>query len=186
MEFFKCLTKLDGCRVSGHTMPTWFWTNWVFVCLFFCFFSLTVNGLLCSKCQLLNYTQWPIYIINSVNNTKFIPCYTLPLTQHHSFFRNLPPLPAQQSSTQHEQEKKNFSVLISFSKYCHCSCIRILFYPFFACLTADNWLVGSLPGFLYVTIRWASYDFVNTNIIRLGVCFLISKYSSGNFTIANT
>ena len=38
MEFFKCLTQLDGCRVSGHTMPTWFWTNWVFVC-FLLFFS---------------------------------------------------------------------------------------------------------------------------------------------------
>ncbi|CAH3157411.1 unnamed protein product, partial [Pocillopora meandrina] len=30
---------------------------------------------------------------------------------------------------------------------------RILFYPFFACLTTDNRLVGSLLGFLYVTIR---------------------------------
>ena len=59
------------------------------------------EGLLHSKCQLFNSTQWPIYIINSVNNTK-LPCYTLPLMQHHSFFRNLPPLPAQQSSTQHE------------------------------------------------------------------------------------
>ena len=32
MEFFKCLTQLDGCRVSGHTMATWF----CFV--LFCFF----------------------------------------------------------------------------------------------------------------------------------------------------
>ena len=32
----------------------------------------------------------PVYIINSVDNTK-LPCYTLPLTQHHSFLRNLPP-----------------------------------------------------------------------------------------------
>ena len=54
-----------------------------------------------------------IFIINSVNSTK-LPCYTLPLMQHHSFFRNLPPLPAQQSSTQHElQEKKDSSVLIN-------------------------------------------------------------------------
>ena len=66
------------------------------------------EGLLHSKCQLFNSTQWPIYIINSVNNTK-LPCYTLPLMQHHSFFRNLLRLLAQQSSTQHEQvEKKNF------------------------------------------------------------------------------
>ena len=32
-----------------------------------------------------------IYIINSVNKTK-LSCYTLPLSQNHSFFRNLPPL----------------------------------------------------------------------------------------------
>ena len=31
------------------------------------------------------------YVINSVDNTK-LPCYTLPLMQHQSFFRNLPPL----------------------------------------------------------------------------------------------
>ncbi|XP_066030100.1 stimulated by retinoic acid gene 6 protein-like [Pocillopora verrucosa] len=31
----------------------------------------------------------------------------------------------------------------------------ILFYPIFACLTTDNRLVGSLLGFLYVTIRFA-------------------------------
>ena len=55
------------------------------------------------------YTQWPIYIINSVNNTK-LHCYTLPLMQHHSFFRNLPRLPAQQSSTQHVQVEKQFSL----------------------------------------------------------------------------
>ena len=29
------------------------------------------------------------YVINSVDNTK-LPCYTLPLMQHQSFFRNLP------------------------------------------------------------------------------------------------
>ena len=33
--------------------------------------------------------RWQIYVINSVDNTK-LPCYTLPSTQHHSFFRNLP------------------------------------------------------------------------------------------------
>ena len=67
------------------------------------------EGLLHSKCQLFNSTQWPIYIINSVNNTK-LPCYTLPLMQHHSFSRNLPRLPAQQSSNQHEQEEKKISL----------------------------------------------------------------------------
>ena len=64
-----------------------------------------MKGFLRSKRQLLNPLLWPIYIINSVKNTKLL-CYTLPLMQHHSFFRNLPPLPAQQSSTQHEQAEK--------------------------------------------------------------------------------
>ena len=35
-------------------------------------------------------SRWPIYVINSVDNTK-LPSYTLLPTQHHSFFRNLPP-----------------------------------------------------------------------------------------------
>ena len=65
------------------------------------------------KTSALNSLQWPIYIINSVNNTK-LHCCTLPLMQHHSFLRNLPPLPAQQSSTQHElAEKKDSFVLIN-------------------------------------------------------------------------
>ena len=34
--------------------------------------------------------MWPIYGINSVDDTK-LPLYTLPQMQHHSFFRNLPP-----------------------------------------------------------------------------------------------
>ena len=44
---------------------------------------------LCSNCYLWNSLRWPIYDINSVDNTK-LPCYTLTPTQHHSFFRNLP------------------------------------------------------------------------------------------------
>ena len=39
---------------------------------------------------MLELLRWSIYTINSVDNTK-LPCYTLPPTQHHSFFRNLPP-----------------------------------------------------------------------------------------------
>ena len=35
--------------------------------------------------------QRPIYVFNSVDNTK-LPYYTLPPAQHHSFFRNLLPL----------------------------------------------------------------------------------------------
>ena len=33
--------------------------------------------------------RWPIYIINSVDKTKFLYTTSLP-TQHHSFFRNYP------------------------------------------------------------------------------------------------
>ena len=33
--------------------------------------------------------RWPIYIINSVDKTKFLYT-TSPPTQHHSFFRNYP------------------------------------------------------------------------------------------------
>ena len=43
------------------------------------------------KRQLWNSLRWLIYIIDSVYKPK-LPCYTPPLTQHHSFFRNLPPL----------------------------------------------------------------------------------------------
>ena len=43
------------------------------------------------KHRLLNSLRWTIYVINLVENTK-LPCYTLPPTQHHCFFRNLPPL----------------------------------------------------------------------------------------------
>ena len=38
-----------------------------------------------------NSIQWSIYVFNSVDDTK-LPCYTLPPTEHHSFFRNLYPL----------------------------------------------------------------------------------------------
>ena len=58
-----------------------------------------------SAFQLCTVANLHLFFINSVNNTK-LPCYTLPLMQHHSFFRNLPPLPAQQSSTQHELTEK--------------------------------------------------------------------------------
>ena len=51
-------------------------------------FALTKGS--CSKRQLWNSLRWPIYAINSVDNTQ-LPCYTLPPTQHHSFFGNLPP-----------------------------------------------------------------------------------------------
>ena len=37
-----------------------------------------------------NSLRWPIYSINSVNKTKLYCIYLSP-TQHHSFFRNLPP-----------------------------------------------------------------------------------------------
>ena len=48
-----------------------------------------------SKCQFCNSLRWPIYAINSIDNTQ-LPCYTLPPTQHHSFLRNLPPFLARE------------------------------------------------------------------------------------------
>ena len=42
-----------------------------------------------SNVNFRNSLRWPIYVINSFDNTE-LPCYTLPPTQHHSFFRNLP------------------------------------------------------------------------------------------------
>ena len=42
-----------------------------------------------SALKLLMVTDVQMYITNSVDNTK-LPCCTLPLTQHHNFFRNLP------------------------------------------------------------------------------------------------
>ena len=35
--------------------------------------------------------QWPIHIINPVDKTKLSYLTILPPTQHHSFFRNVPP-----------------------------------------------------------------------------------------------
>ena len=75
-------------------------------------YNFSDEGLLHLKCQLLNSLQRPIYFINSVNNTK-LPFNTLPLMQHHSFFRNLPPLPAQQSSTRHEVPEKKIPLFKS-------------------------------------------------------------------------
>ena len=42
----------------------------------------------CILGKLLNSLRWPIYVINSVDNTK-LPCYTLPPTRHHIFLGNL-------------------------------------------------------------------------------------------------
>ena len=67
-------------------------------CVILCHFGVTVavndqNSALAmgerSKRQLLNYLLWPIYVINSVENTE-LPCYTFQPTQHHSSLRNLP------------------------------------------------------------------------------------------------
>ena len=41
--------------------------------------------------QPFNSLRWPSYVYNPVDNSK-LPCYTLPTTQPHSFFRNFPPL----------------------------------------------------------------------------------------------
>ena len=49
----------------------------------------TMTKGLSSKLQLWNSLLRPTYVIDRVDNTG-LPCYTLPTTQHHSFFRNLP------------------------------------------------------------------------------------------------
>lgn len=48
----------------------------------------------------------------------------------------------------------------------------ILFYPFFACLTTENRLVGSSLGFLYVTIRFS---------FKLALEFQCVKYYKGKY-----
>ena len=46
-----------------------------------------------SKSQLWNSLRWPIYVVNLVDSAKLpFYMYTLPPTQHHSFFRILAPL----------------------------------------------------------------------------------------------
>ena len=99
--------------------------------------TISTNAFHLTNLFLFSHHHIPFTFIHSVNNTK-LPCYTLPLMQHHNFFRNLPPLPAQQSNTQHElaEQKINYSVLISFSEYCHCSCIRDAVLPIFG--LSDN------------------------------------------------
>ena len=121
--------------------------------------NCSYEGLLRSKRQLLNPLPWPIYIINSVKNNK-LPCYTLPLMQHHIFFRNLPPLPAQQSSTQHEQAEKQ--IIVTVLVY------GILFYPFFAALQlTTDWLGPCWVFFMLQSGELAITLFMNTNLIRL-------------------
>ncbi|CAH3160159.1 unnamed protein product [Pocillopora meandrina] len=53
------------------------------------------------------------------------------------------------------------SVLISFSEYCHCSCVRDPVLPIFACLTTDNRLVGFF--------------------FKLGIEFQCMKYLKGEY-----
>ena len=47
------------------------------------------KGLMLEMYTFLLSIWWPIYVFNWVVNTKLL---TLPPTQHHSFFRNSPPL----------------------------------------------------------------------------------------------
>ena len=100
-----------------------------------------------SAFQLYTVANLHLFFINSVNNTK-LPCYNLPLMQHHSFFWNLPRLPAQQSSTQHEQVEKKFSLfLINFSGSCHCSCIQDPVLPIFCLFDSRKQTGWVLAGF---------------------------------------
>ena len=60
--------------------------------------EIVIRGGVCSlqiwldtNSLLINSLRWPIYINNSVDETK-LSCYSPPSTQHHSFFWKLPPL----------------------------------------------------------------------------------------------
>ena len=65
ISIFPPITKLHFLHLNTHTTHN--------------SYNFSDEGLLHLKRQLLNSTQWPIYIINSVNNTK-LPCYILPLS----------------------------------------------------------------------------------------------------------
>ena len=47
------------------------------------------EGLTLKTSALKLFKRWSIYVISSAYDT-LLPCYTLPLTQHHSSYRNLP------------------------------------------------------------------------------------------------
>lgn len=61
-----------------------------------CFFTLSSTAFSQKKkfrsWAVRNSFRWQIYITNSVDGNK-LSCYTFPLTQHQSFFRNVPLLP---------------------------------------------------------------------------------------------
>ena len=65
ISIFPPISKLHFLHLNTHTTHN--------------SYNFSDEGLLHLKRQLLNSTQWPIYIINSVNNTK-LPCYILPLS----------------------------------------------------------------------------------------------------------
>ena len=56
--------------------------------------------------------RWPIYIINSVDKTKFLYT-TSPPTQHHSFFRNYPFILVLFIHTQRSTSKKQLTSMSS-------------------------------------------------------------------------
>ena len=67
-------------NVWGDNLRRWLWVFFRETFIFFSLHSCKINA------------QTPLYggHFNLVDNSK-LPCYTLPPTQHHSFFRNLPP-----------------------------------------------------------------------------------------------
>ena len=67
-------------NVWGDNLRRWLWVFFRETLIFFSLHSCKINA------------QTPLYggHFNLVDNSK-LPCYTLPPTQHHSFFRNLPP-----------------------------------------------------------------------------------------------
>ena len=66
-------------------------SNYLYRYLSIYLYIYRLNICLSVHLSILNSLRWPIYVINWLDNSK-LSCYTLPPRQHHSLFRNLPPL----------------------------------------------------------------------------------------------
>ena len=105
-----CVTGVTVCHwchyvidVTVSLMSLYHWCHYVTMSAapyksLFCSYHIFMSSViylsdegLTLETSALKLFSWPIYVINSVDDPK-LPYYTLQLTQHHSFFRNVPPL----------------------------------------------------------------------------------------------
>ena len=106
--------------------------------------------------------QWPIYVINSVDNTK-LPCYTLPSTQHHSFFRNLTP---------------SLKLIWPGSSRLKCQVACIIYWPTFS--HAATWTraskppsgLSTFPEAISFSIASCKYVHVYCSLYLINNCFI--------------